>query len=298
MNAQMTALGAAAPHDAQRKPWVAACLSLLAPGVGHVYAGRLVAGLVLFAAASLLAPAPLAFVLAQPSEGMFWFLIGTIAASAALLTAAAVSAARVARRTPPGAPLREFQRPAVYLLLLAPGLLWSFGSAAALRGRFLRAYVIAAGSMEPTLTKGDRVLVNEMRLALRPLERGDVVVFDERASGQAWIKRVVGLPGDTVEIVDGDLRVNGRPLAAAGGAPEDGVREAIGGRAWTVRGTPGPLRPVVVPDGRCFVVGDDRDNSRDSRSIGPVPVEWVRGCVEYVYWAQAGDGPRVLPRTE
>ena len=133
-----------------------------------------------------------------------------------------------------------------------------------------QAFYIPSGSMEPTLEKGDRVLVNKLSYDLHDVNRGDIVVFEPTRARSGTdgikdlIKRVIGLPGDVIETRDGVVYVNGEPLdepyLAEGtmtGDPSDGQNPAI--------------ERQTVPEGHVFVMGDNRANSADSRYRGPIP---------------------------
>jgi signal peptidase I len=148
-----------------------------------------------------------------------------------------------------------------------------------------QAFYIPSASMEPTLEKGDRVLVNKLSYDLHDVNRGDVVVFElpEDKIGpdgiKDLIKRVVGLPGDTIETRDGVVYVNDRrleePYLADGtrtGDPTNGNNPAIDRQ--------------VVPDGTVFVMGDNRSNSHDSRYAdrGPIPIDSIVGRAFILVW--------------
>jgi signal peptidase I len=148
-----------------------------------------------------------------------------------------------------------------------------------------QAFYIPSASMEPTLEKGDRVLVNKLSYDLHDVNRGDVVVFElpEDKIGpdgiKDLIKRVVGLPGDTIETRDGVVYVNDRrldePYLAEGtrtGDPTNGNNPAIDRQ--------------VVPDGTVFVMGDNRSNSHDSRYAdrGPIPIDSIVGRAFVLVW--------------
>ena len=152
---------------------------------------------------------------------------------------------------------------------------------------------VPTGSMKPTIQEGDRVVVNKLAYDLKvPFttisvlkwddpERGDIVVLFSPVDGTRLVKRVVAIPGDKVEMRDNQLFVNGRlakqsPIALA--STEDGdsaevLYEDLYGRNHMVMLTPEipavrSFGPVAVPEGNYFVLGDNRDNSNDSRFIG------------------------------
>ena len=148
-----------------------------------------------------------------------------------------------------------------------------------------QAFYIPSASMEPTLEKGDRVLVNKISYDLHDVNRGDVIVFelDEEDVGpdgiKDLIKRVVGLPGDVIESRDGVVYVNDRAL------DEPYLAEG------TITGDPAdsrnpPIERQTVPDGHVFVLGDNRSNSADSRYPyrGPIPIDSIVGRAFVLVW--------------
>jgi len=165
---------------------------------------------------------------------------------------------------------------------------------------------IPSGSMRPTLLEGDVVLVNrvayDVKLPLTEIavahlgdpQRGDVVTFSSPKNGDRLIKRIVGLPGDVVEMRDEHLLINGLAMPYTGqqsireqltaGATVPAVRatEHLAGRDHQVQVMPTVYAqrnfgPVTVPVGQYFMLGDNRDNSADSRYIGFVPREKLIG---------------------
>jgi signal peptidase I len=135
-------------------------------------------------------------------------------------------------------------------------------------------------SMEPTLYRGNFVMVNKLAYRLGTIERSDVIVFRYPPNPQEqYIKRVIGLPGDQVLIRDGKVMVNGELLAE----PYLQVKTARGGE-WQ------------VPAGELFVLGDNRNNSSDSRVWGMVPLENVIGKAVLVYWPPERWGLLSFPR--
>lgn len=148
---------------------------------------------------------------------------------------------------------------------------------------FLQAFYIPSESMEPTLKIGDRVLVDKFSYRVSDIDRGDIVVFD-RPAGEAstevsfLIKRVIGLPGDQIVIQDGSVFVNGTKL------DEPYVPSGI---ATSGANTPypcTPTQPCVIPEKHIWVMGDNRNVSRDSRYFGPIPESSVVGRAFVTLW--------------
>jgi signal peptidase I len=166
----------------------------------------------------------------------------------------------------------------------------------------VKTYRIPSGSMEPTLAVGQRVLVNRIGMRFGSPSVGDIVVFhppkgaDNSAqpicgnpteglgasracstptpqrSGQTFIKRVVAVGGDQIQIRDGHVIRNGR-------REKDGYINPCGGApGCTFAGT------ITVPDGSFFLMGDNRGESDDSRFWGPVPKKWIIGTTIATYW--------------
>ncbi len=173
-------------------------------------------------------------------------------------------------------------------------------------------YVIPSGSMLPTLGIKDRVFVGKAAYGLRiPFtsvtvaggklpERGDVVVFRSPTDGSVFIKRVVALPGDEIRVVRGRIYIDGELTEWV----RDGTHtfEVMDDRRYELRLTDGggpDYGPAEVPEGFCFVMGDNRGNSQDSRAWvfdDPektdhyLPLESLRGKAVAIYW-RSGDGP-------
>lgn len=170
---------------------------------------------------------------------------------------------------------------------------------------------VPTASMRPTILEGDVVLVNRLAYDLRvPFSdtvlarlgdpcRGDIVTFSSPQDGTRLIKRVVALPGDTVEMRDNRLLVNGEqaryePLGRESpvhvgqrGIAAEREREAIAGSERIVQWLPGSTAhssfgPVVVPADEYLVLGDNRDNSEDSRYIGVVPRHLLIGKANHI----------------
>jgi len=150
----------------------------------------------------------------------------------------------------------------------------------------LQAFYIPSLSMAPTLKVNDRVLVNKLSYDLHDVNRGDLVVFenpgDENSTTKDLIKRVVGLPGETVEARDGRVLINGQVLDEPYLERDVETRGAIC-QTDTKPGCDGSDKIVVPPD-TYFVMGDNRANSRDSRFIGAVPGTRIIGRAFIRVW--------------
>jgi signal peptidase I len=134
----------------------------------------------------------------------------------------------------------------------------------------VQAFYIPSGSMEPTLMVDDRILVAKFMYRFEPVHRGDVIVFRYPLNPQRdFVKRVIGLPGDRVQLKDGVVHLDGTVLSEKG---------------YTIKPDFGNYGPVTVPASQYFVLGDNRNNSEDSRFFGYVPRGNVIGKAIFIYW--------------
>ena len=165
-----------------------------------------------------------------------------------------------------------------------------------IRTFIVQAFKIPSGSMEDTLLIGDHILVSKFTYGIRmpftnktivPIgepERGDIVVFKFPGDPKIdYIKRVVGIPGDVIECRDKQVFVNGKPEENPFAVHKDG---------FTIRGAINPrdnFGPITVPPGSLFVMGDNRDNSNDSRFWSFVDYDKLRGKAFMIYWSWDSD---------
>lgn len=156
----------------------------------------------------------------------------------------------------------------------------------ALRTYVVQSFSIPSLSMSPTLQVGDRIIVNKLSYRLHDVHRGDIVVFArpplEMQDYTDLVKRVIGLPGETISSVDGKIYINGKEL----------------NEPWLPKGPQdfsGPLAddpneefnlpgPVKIPAGEYYVMGDNRTDSEDSRFFGPIPKSLIVGRAVAVVW--------------
>lgn len=160
----------------------------------------------------------------------------------------------------------------------------ALGAALLVRVWVLQQYYISGPSMEPSLFQNNRVLVNKMSYRLGDPDRGDIIVFDRQRKSETGdevlhddlIKRVMGLPGETIEIKNCELLVDGRvieePYLVADSTLEDA---ACSGSDYP---------PTTIPADHYFVLGDNRPQSSDSRAFGPVDRDDIVGRAFVIVW--------------
>ena len=153
-------------------------------------------------------------------------------------------------------------------------LLVALLAAVILRTFIVQPYYIPSGSMEPTLMVHDKVLVNKLSYDFHSIHRGDIVVFkrppaDNTPGIKDLIKRVIGLPGETISGQGGSVYINGAPLK----------------ESWLPKGViTQDFNPVQIPKGEYFVMGDNRGNSSDSRMFGPIKKGLIVGRAFLIVW--------------
>ncbi len=158
---------------------------------------------------------------------------------------------------------------------------------AALISFFLINYVVSAfkidgDSMRPLLRDQERVLISKLAVRKDNLRRFDIVVlYKPDEPDKSLIKRIIGLPGEIIEVRGGEIFVNDKPLKQiAGSGPES-------------EKAPSDMKALLIPRGTYFVLGDNRSNSFDSRQFGPVPQKYIFGKAFFRYWP-----PAVMGRVE
>jgi signal peptidase I len=290
-----------------RKPLLALAAALVMPGLGHVYLGDFIGGASLLFAVALTVPAFTRLALWAPPGWLCTVVMMGVAIALALYAGSAVYACRRAKHVPSAA-LRAFQRPTVYALYVAVGYVFVLAPVSAhARNQWLETFVVPSASMTPAILPGDRVFADKTvgRRGGAMVERGAIVVFtypnDPRLT---YVKRVVGLPGDRIELDGPNLRVNGKNLTL--GPAHDAFAASHGLMATREQGAHGsytvlwpgqsgaataPLstETYVVPPGAVFVLGDQRAHAIDSRTFGPVPLANVKGVVRQIWFSRGAD---------
>lgn len=280
-----------------RRPWIAALLTLLMTGLGHLYAGSPKRGLILFGIWSFWALLCSIFLLAVPNIFIIIiFLIGGFS----FLVFCMVDAFSIAKRRKENYEPAKYNRWFVYLGYF---VILSLISALLSAGVKTNAFNITSGSMEPVLLVGDSILVNEviygvkiplLRKTIIPVtdpKRDDLVVFiypEDRS--MTLIKRVIGVAGDKIEIVNKKIFINDREYKDSYGVFKDSdvLPQSVDPRD--------NFGPVTVPENSIFVMGDNRDESMDSRYWGFVDLQDVEGKAFIIYLSW--DSDRHKPRWE
>jgi signal peptidase I len=279
-------------------------LSAVLPGLGQLYAGYPAAAMAGYAAV-VTGSALLGALWLRGPEGPLPIFLGALAAVGAYLAVVAHAWA-LASRQPVEYGLRPYHRWYVYLGVY---LLVSHGMGTLMERELkqrLEAFRVPSGSMAPTLLIGDYLQVVKTEAARRELAHGSIVVFESvEEPGLKVVKRIVGLPGDTLMMTDGTLYRNGRAqeetyaIHTSSGRTEDAEQRGRM-RSWQVARAVSldtasyapdlqDWGPLVVPADSFFSLGDNRDASYDSRYYGFVPRDRVIGRPRVIYFSLARD---------
>lgn len=263
-------------HETSRTriPWLAMSLTMCCPGLGQLYCGRGARGLILFGSFALFGPLMVGLSFVAKSTASLFLFVSCLLIYLVAAIWAAVDAKRIAQALRgQDYALRDYNHLAVYVLLSLTSVPYSIGLAFFLRANVMEAFVIPTSSMSPTLLPGDRILTNKLGISTRTFDRGDVIVFrNPENRRQNFVKRIVGLPGDSVEIKAGELLINGESLHKSPDA------------ANAATGQPSSLPARAIPAGSYFVLGDNRNLSHDSRNFGFLSHGEITGVVTYLYW--------------
>ncbi len=291
----------------KRHIWLAVLLSLIMPGLGQVYCGRLKRGLVLNFLNILPLPIIIGLFSLSDSPALMQIVIALILAGGMVQLTAIIDSAFLANRSA-GYQLKDYNSPVVYAMLVLIVTGGSIGSALYIRDQGLEAFRVPSASCYPAIVPNDRILVNKNAYNRADPQRGDLVVhicpFNRHWN---FIKRIVAVAGDTVEVKDGRLYVNSQKLVrrklpestleniriTVENQPLEGevFEETNGDVKYIIflaesphDKTTGDFEKITVPEHHCFVLGDNRNLSKDSRDFGPVPLATIKGRADYIYW--------------
>ena len=255
-------------------PVNAVLLSCVGLGLGYVYVRRVgLAVIFVFFIYGSMAVVGWSRLILNP---IFFYCFAAVVLAAGLFPV--VHSARIAVHAS-SAPAKPYNRWWIYVLWTIASLILGYTFLAVRPTWFgFEPFRLVAYSMAPTLERGDFVMADAWRFDAASPAYGDLVVFEYPSdSGVEFLERVVGLPGDTIEIRDDKLIRNGQSVDEAYVLLSPNSPEALRNYA-----------PHSVPECCYFVLGDNRHNARDSRFIGTVPREQLRGRIEYRWFAYNG----------
>ncbi len=261
-----------------RKPWLAVLLSFLVTGLGHIYVGKAKKGLFLYLgqAAILLVTIPLVIFKTGIYTYLFALFIGV-----GYLIFCAIDALKTAREAKYSYVLLKYNKWYIYLACyIMANIIIQPTVSHYIKENSVKAYKIPSGAMLPTLQIGDHILVNRYIYKQNSPNRGDIIVFEyDREKTIDYVKRVVATPGDEVEIRNKIIFINNVEQ-------DDSYAVHLDTRIIQQSSSPRDnFGPVTVPENQYFVLGDNRDNSHDSRFWGFVDKSKIRGKVVQIYWS-------------
>lgn len=288
----------------RRRPWTAVFLSLVMPGLGQIYCGAIRSGIAIMLVIAVLSSAWVAGMMHESTPALpFLLMMWGIVMLATVF--AAIDAYRRARRTRYDYKLKDYNHWGIYLALIWIAGAGTIGYTAFVKTNLFEAFRVPAYSMAPTIVPGDRLTASKTAYRKTDPKRGDIVLFKNPADrNMNYIKRIVALGGDTVEIKNGDLIINGQPCQRQWMQKEtlkmeketieaDVFWEINAGARYRIliaKGTSDAPKaeqdfgPLTVPPYHCFLMGDNRNRSRDSRNFGPISLGAIKGKFQAIYW--------------
>lgn len=297
----------------RRRPFVAVMLSLVVTGLGYVYCGRIVKGIVFTFLGSIFVPLISFEILAKSSRVSMVIIGASLLISLLIWLVAIIDSYYIAKHTRPDYELKEYNRWYVYVIYIFIITVCSNRIAWGAKSNLLEAFRVPTLSMFPTIEYHDRFLANKIVYRDDDPKRGDVIVFISPENRKDnYVKRVVAVAGDTVEMKDNQLFINGEKLERESRGRITYVDKDSNNKEATVEGElliekngqaeytiflgdtynskefpddrRADFRETKIPKNHCFVLGDNRNLSMDSRHFGPVPLATVKGRAEYLYW--------------
>ncbi|MEM9017686.1 MAG: signal peptidase I [Verrucomicrobiota bacterium] len=283
-----------------RNPLIAAVLSIVFPGLGHLYAGRLARALAV-AAIGLLVLCAIGWILR--AGDIFLILLYETLFGIVFAIAVTFDAWRVTKRVQVEDLSPEVIRPATYFWYIALVLIGSVFLALQEADRlrdFTRSFRMAGHSMEPTLQEGDVFFVEHQPFLETDPEPGELVVYrSAKNRSQFWVGRVIALGGQTVAFRENTLYVDGVALTKAGPDRETAT-ELIGNFQYSVLGMDRieDFEEITVPPYQAFIAGDNRAKAFDSRYFGTISIATIDGSLRNRYWPRSRAGKLNVPIIE
>lgn len=290
-----------------RTPILALVASLVMPGLGQLYNGQPTKGILLFLGLAAATPVS-AWLALHGSKHIMWMIILVfLLLSLALYVYSMVDAFRTAKRLGKNYGLKPFNQSYIYIVVFIIGYFFIFGGLLHYtRKHLMESFYIPSQSMLPTLLEGD-VLFADKRInclgCKNQVKHGDLAIFvypNDRT--KLYIKRIIGLPGDQIEIKGTEIKVNDIPLRTVEvtefghselnqllqthSAWREKTDQAVYDVIWQKDAKP-ENDSFTVADGKVFVMGDNRNASQDSRRFGMVPLVDVVGIAKQVWFSKS-----------
>jgi signal peptidase I len=300
----------------RRKPLVAAFLSFIAFSLGYVYCGRIARGFVFVFFGLIFVPIISFAVLAELSRINMVIIVVSTLISLLIGLAAIIDSYCIAKHTKPDYELKEYNRWYVYAIFYCLITIYAKQITLDIKSNLMEAFRVPTLSMYPNIEYHDRFLANKKAYKKDDPKRGDIIVFmSPENRNEVWCKRVVAVAGDTIEMKNNQLIINGEELKRVELYPITYVDKDSNNRDVNVEGelfvekngevryeifltdkydskrfprNLGDFPKTTVPKNYCFVLGDNRSLSMDSRHFGPIPLSTVKGRAEYLYWPAKG----------
>jgi signal peptidase I len=262
-------------------------LTLFATGLGHLYAGQAKRGFFFyFIGQGILVAAALPLIYYFPVVPVLLLLLLIVTA---FFLYCLQDAVLLAKQAGTGYVLKKYNKWYVYLGCWAlSAFVIQAGIKAAIQNLIIQPYKISSGSLEPTILRGDHILAKKLLAVEKGITRSDIVMFPfPEDTSNDYIKRVVALGGETIEIKDKKVFIDGDLLEEPYVMHTD---QEILPEEVSQRDNFGPM---TVPDNAVFVLGDNRDHSLDSRYWGVIKETSIQGKPNTVYWSWDGENSRV-----
>jgi signal peptidase I len=238
------------------KRWLAVIMAVAMPGMGQIYNGEVIKGISFFIIFLALYIIGFQYIVLLGDTLLIAGVLCTILAVLCVYAASIIQAFRRANKLPSVSDKAAYNHWYFYVAIWMLGYVLISGTVYDyVRNNYIEAFKIPSSSMEPTVLRGDRVLADKTAYQRMPPKKGDIVIFvfkDDRS--KRYIKRIEAMPGDTIRLADGSMQ--------------------------------------TVPHGSVYVLGDNKENSIDSRTLGFIPLSDVIAKVRQIYFSKGEDGIR------
>jgi len=295
------------PKVKKRKALIAVLLSLVMPGLGHIYCGRIAKGIIAIFIIYGLIPAIFMGIL-EIHFSIIWLIIWMFT-SLILGLVIIVDSGYIAKCRSENYVLKDYNKWYIYLMLYIISEIFCDQISQSFKANFMEAFITPSISNYPTLVPGDRFIGNKVAYKTEDPQRGDIVVFINPSNRREnFVKRVIAVAGDTTEMKDNQVYVNSQQLQQQK-LPQSTLdniritypygRNVEGDVLYEFNGSAKykiflsklsdsriirDFATIIVPEHHCFVLGDNRDASIDSRNFGAIPLATIKGRADWLYW--------------